>query len=125
MPADGGCRSIRRRTRISTFDVDDGRRCYHDDQRAFVCVLAGASAAPRPGGILGRPPFQDRLGCVNHLGNFNSATPSSGGTVGALDNRFTHDILKLIDSGALEGSFADFVRLSGKSLELRTQQYHE
>ena len=32
----------------------------------------------------------------------------------ALADRFTHDILKLIDSGALEGSFADFVRLSGK-----------
>ena len=43
----------------------------------------------------------------------------------ALGDRFTHDILKLIDSGALEGSFADFVRLSGKSLELRTQRYHE
>jgi glycine C-acetyltransferase len=43
----------------------------------------------------------------------------------ALADRFTHDILKLIDSGALEGSFADFVRLSGKSLELRTQRYHE
>jgi glycine C-acetyltransferase len=45
--------------------------------------------------------------------------------VSALTDRFTLDILKLIDSGALEGSFADFVRLSGKSLELRTQQYHE
>ena len=43
----------------------------------------------------------------------------------ALGDRFTHDILKLIDSGALEGSFADFVRLSGKNLELRTQRYHE
>ena len=43
----------------------------------------------------------------------------------ALSDRFTLDILKLIDSGALEGSFADFVRLSGKSLELRTQRYHE
>jgi len=41
-----------------------------------------------------------------------------------LGDRFTHDILKLIDSGALDGSFADFVRLSGKSLELRTQRYH-
>jgi glycine C-acetyltransferase len=44
--------------------------------------------------------------------------------VSALADRFTHDILKLIDSGALEGSFADFVRLSGKSLELRTKRYH-
>ena len=43
----------------------------------------------------------------------------------ALGDRFTHDILKLIDSGALEGSFADFVRLSGKNLDLRTQGYHE
>jgi 7-keto-8-aminopelargonate synthetase-like enzyme len=45
--------------------------------------------------------------------------------VSALGDRFTHDILKLIDSGALEGSFADFARLSGKNLELRTQRYHE
>jgi glycine C-acetyltransferase len=45
--------------------------------------------------------------------------------VSALGDRFTHDILKLIDSGALEGSFADFVRLSGKNLDLRTQRYHE
>jgi 7-keto-8-aminopelargonate synthetase-like enzyme len=44
--------------------------------------------------------------------------------VSALADRLTHDILKLIESGALEGSFADFVRLSGKSLELRTQRYH-
>ena len=43
----------------------------------------------------------------------------------ALTDRFTHDILALIESGALEGSFADFVRLSGKSLELRTQRYHD
>ena len=43
----------------------------------------------------------------------------------ALADRFTHDILKLIESGALEGSFADFVRLSGKNLDLRTQGYHE
>src|SRR5215475_3104548 len=48
-----------------------------------------------------------------------------GGIVSALTDRFTHDILALIDSGALEGSFADFVRLSGKSLELRTQRYYE
>ena len=45
--------------------------------------------------------------------------------MGALDNWFTHDILKLIDSGALEGSFADFVPLSGKNLELRTQRFHD
>jgi 7-keto-8-aminopelargonate synthetase-like enzyme len=45
--------------------------------------------------------------------------------VSSLGDRFTHDILKLIDSGALEGSFADFVRLSGKNLDLRTQRYHE
>jgi glycine C-acetyltransferase len=45
--------------------------------------------------------------------------------VSALDDRFIHDIVKLIESGALEGSFADFVRLSGKSLELRTQRFHE
>ena len=43
----------------------------------------------------------------------------------ALADRFTHDILKLIDSGALEGSFADFVRLSGTSLELRARRYYE
>ena len=41
----------------------------------------------------------------------------------ALVDRFTRDILKLIESGALEGSFADFVRLSGKSLESRTARY--
>jgi glycine C-acetyltransferase len=44
--------------------------------------------------------------------------------VGPLGDRFTKDILKLIDSGALDGSFADFARLSGKSLELRTQRYN-
>lgn len=43
----------------------------------------------------------------------------------ALTDRFTHDIQLLIESGALEGSFADFARLSGKSLELRTQPYHQ
>ena len=43
----------------------------------------------------------------------------------ALGDRFTHDILTLIHSGALEGSFADFVRLSGKNLESRTQQYYD
>jgi glycine C-acetyltransferase len=45
--------------------------------------------------------------------------------VNTLADRFTHDIVKLIDSGALEGSFADFVRLSGTNLESRTQRYHE
>jgi glycine C-acetyltransferase len=47
------------------------------------------------------------------------------GIVRALADRFTHDILKLIASGALDGSFADFVRLSGKSLEERTERYRE
>lgn len=42
-----------------------------------------------------------------------------------LGDRFNHDLAKLIESGALEGSFADFVQLSGKSLELRTQPYYE
>jgi 7-keto-8-aminopelargonate synthetase-like enzyme len=55
----------------------------------------------------------------------NSAGPSKDGVEGALADRLSHDILTLIESGALEGSFADFVRLSGKSLELRTQQYHD
>jgi len=45
--------------------------------------------------------------------------------VSALADRFTNDILKLLASGALEGSFADFVRLSGKSFEIRTQRYHD
>jgi glycine C-acetyltransferase len=45
--------------------------------------------------------------------------------VSALADRFTHDILKLIASGALDGSFADFVRLSGKSLEERSERYRE
>jgi glycine C-acetyltransferase/8-amino-7-oxononanoate synthase len=43
----------------------------------------------------------------------------------ALADQLAHDNLKLTASGALEGSFADFVRLSGKSLELRTQPYYE
>jgi glycine C-acetyltransferase len=55
----------------------------------------------------------------------NSAGPLNEGSVSALADRFSRDILTLIDSGALEGSFADFVRLSGKSLELRTQRYHD
>ena len=42
-----------------------------------------------------------------------------------LVDRFNYDIHKLIDSGALEGSFADFMRLSGKSLELRARPYYE
>jgi 7-keto-8-aminopelargonate synthetase-like enzyme len=45
--------------------------------------------------------------------------------VTTLGDRSTDDILKLIHSGALDGSFADFVRLSGKNLELRTQRFHE
>jgi glycine C-acetyltransferase len=50
---------------------------------------------------------------------------SEGGIASALVDRFTRDILKLVSSGALEGSFADFVRLSGRSLELRTRPYYE
>jgi glycine C-acetyltransferase len=45
--------------------------------------------------------------------------------VSALADRLTHDVLQLIASGALEGSFADFVRVSGKNLEERSQRYHE
>ncbi|HEX7797928.1 MAG TPA: pyridoxal phosphate-dependent aminotransferase family protein, partial [Vicinamibacterales bacterium] len=55
----------------------------------------------------------------------NSAGPSQDGVETALADRLSHDILTLIESGALEGSFADFVRLSGKSLERRTQRYHD
>jgi 7-keto-8-aminopelargonate synthetase-like enzyme len=55
----------------------------------------------------------------------NSAGPSTDGVEAALADRLSHDILTLIESGALEGSFADFVRLSGKSLELRTQRFHD
>jgi glycine C-acetyltransferase len=40
-------------------------------------------------------------------------------------DQFDYDIRKLIESGALEGSFADFARLSGKSLEFRTRPYFE
>jgi len=39
--------------------------------------------------------------------------------------RLIRNSLKLMKSGALEGSFADFVRLSGKNLEQRTQRYNE
>jgi 7-keto-8-aminopelargonate synthetase-like enzyme len=45
--------------------------------------------------------------------------------VGALGDRFARDGLKLIASGALTGSFADFVHLSGKNLESRTQHFNE
>jgi len=45
--------------------------------------------------------------------------------VSALGDRFADDILKLIESGALAGSFADFMPLSGKNLESRTQRYDE
>ena len=43
----------------------------------------------------------------------------------ALGDRFAHDILKLVESGALAGSFADFIRLSGRSLESRTHPFDE
>ena len=43
----------------------------------------------------------------------------------ALGDRFADDILKLLESGALAGSFADFQRLSGKNLESRTRCYDE
>jgi glycine C-acetyltransferase len=42
-----------------------------------------------------------------------------------LADQFSHDLLALLGSGALEGSFADFVQLSGKNLEARTQRYNE
>jgi len=42
-----------------------------------------------------------------------------------LADQFNLDIYKLIQNGALKGSFADFMQLSGKSLVSRTQQYHE
>jgi 7-keto-8-aminopelargonate synthetase-like enzyme len=62
------------------------------------------------------------IGTVNRR---TSAGPSKDGVETALVDRLSHDILTLIESGALEGSFADFVRLSGKSLERRTQHYHD
>jgi 7-keto-8-aminopelargonate synthetase-like enzyme len=45
--------------------------------------------------------------------------------VSALGDRFAHDILKLVESGALPGSFADFIRLSGRNLESRTHDFDE
>jgi len=42
-----------------------------------------------------------------------------------LADQFNQDLRKLISSGALEGSFADFVQLSGKNLALRTRPYNE
>ena len=68
--------------------------------------------------ILGRSNAAER--CKNsHEG------ASDRGIASALVDRFTRDILKLISSGALEGSFADFVQLSGKNLEVRTRPYNE
>jgi hypothetical protein len=40
-------------------------------------------------------------------------------------DQFSHDLPKLLESGALVGSFADFVQLSGKNLEARTRRYDE
>jgi glycine C-acetyltransferase len=42
-----------------------------------------------------------------------------------LADEFSQDLRKLLASGALEGSFADFVQLSGKNLEERTRRYNE
>jgi glycine C-acetyltransferase len=42
-----------------------------------------------------------------------------------LDDQFSNDRRELLASGALEGSFADFVQLSGKNLEMRTRPYSE
>ena len=72
-------------------------------------------------------PRKRLLGCDTAAGKCDGSLAADGDrrTASALADRFTHDILRLIDSGALEGSFADFVRLSGKSLELRTQRYRE
>jgi 7-keto-8-aminopelargonate synthetase-like enzyme len=42
-----------------------------------------------------------------------------------LADRFNDHLRKLIASGALEGSFADFVQLSGKDLAARTLAYNE
>jgi len=42
-----------------------------------------------------------------------------------LADQFSHDLPTLLASGALEGSFADFVQLSGKNLEARTRGYNE
>jgi hypothetical protein len=42
-----------------------------------------------------------------------------------LADHFSNEIRSLLSSGALEGSFADFVQLSGKNLEMRTRSYNE
>jgi 7-keto-8-aminopelargonate synthetase-like enzyme len=42
-----------------------------------------------------------------------------------LADQFSNEHHKLLASGALEGSFADFVQLSGKNLEMRTRPYSE
>jgi glycine C-acetyltransferase len=42
-----------------------------------------------------------------------------------LEDQFSNDLPKLFESGALEGSFADFVHLSGKNLAERTRPYSE
>lgn len=42
-----------------------------------------------------------------------------------LDDQFSNQHRELLASGALEGSFADFVQLSGKNLEMRTRPYSE
>jgi 7-keto-8-aminopelargonate synthetase-like enzyme len=42
-----------------------------------------------------------------------------------LTDPFSDEIRDLLSSGALEGSFADFVQLSGKNLEMRTRPYSE
>jgi 7-keto-8-aminopelargonate synthetase-like enzyme len=55
----------------------------------------------------------------------NSAKPSKEDIVSTLVDRFNLDLRRLMESGALGGSFADFVQLSGKSLEFRTQGYYE
>ena len=46
-------------------------------------------------------------------------------TLSELADQFSHDLPKLLESGALEGSFADFAELSDKSLEVRAQRYCE
>jgi glycine C-acetyltransferase len=43
--------------------------------------------------------------------------------VSRLFNEFNQNLPRLIESGALKGSFADFVQSSGKNLELRAQRY--
>ena len=54
-----------------------------------------------------------------------SPPPRLRNTLNTLTDQFNKDLRKLIESGALQGSFADFVQLSGKNLELRTRHYNE